>query len=281
MTRYEDITAINWSALKRMMVSPLAYKDHEETPDEDTPAKLLGRATHCAVLEPEWFAERYVVPELLECAATTKKGDPCSHYALPFAEHCGVHGGQGEADTYRLNHPGVEVLTAEQGETVERCAAAVRAHHDAAEKLAGLQTEQVVTWTDPETGVACKGRLDGVARDRVVDLKTCRELARFPSDAASKAYHGQLAWYLDGARAAGVVDDDARAWLVVVETAPPYDVGALEVAGAELEAGRNLYRQLLAEWTSCRETGVWYGRYPTATRLELPRWAPGMQAEEI
>jgi exodeoxyribonuclease VIII len=277
---YTKIKALNWSNLKLMETSPLFYDYRQRHPREDSPSLLVGRAAHCAVLEPERFAERYVVPELRGCAATTKKGDPCSHSALPFAEHCGVHGGQGEADVYRLGHPGVEVLTADQGETVRRCAAAVRAHPEASALIDACDVEQVVTWQ--LDGLACKGRLDLVARDGsfAADLKTCRELRRFARDAAELCYHGQGSFYTDGGRAAGRLGPMSRYYLIAVESAEPYDVGVFEVAGAELTAGRELYRSLLDTWVSCRESGVWYGRYPVLTRLELPRWAPGMAAGE-
>ena len=278
---YESINALNWSSLKHMAVSPMAYRWALDHPRKDTPALLLGRAVHCAVLEPEVYRDRYLVPEEKRCATTKKDGERCSHSALPFADHCGVHKGQAEADAFAADHPGVEVLTADQGETVEACVASVRAHHDVSDLLEGCTTEQVVTWTDPGTGVACKGRIDALTPRTVIDLKTTRELARFEQDAARLLYHAQVAWYLDGARAAGVVDPSARAWIVAVETVGPYDCGPLEVAGADLDAGREVYRRLLDTWVSCRDTGDWYGRIPVGRRLELPRWAPGFEPEEV
>ena len=47
--------------------------------------------------------------------------------------------------------------------------------------------------------------LDAVAPDRVVDLKTTRDMSKFPRDAANLLYHGQMAWYLDGAIAASAL----------------------------------------------------------------------------
>jgi exodeoxyribonuclease VIII len=259
MLKYESIKALNWSSLKEVSTSPRAYRWRQDHPREDTAALAMGRAVHCAILEPAEFAARYIVRPA-DIDGRTKAG-------------------KAWLDDARAS--GREVLTADQGETVEECVASVRAHHDVAELLEGCATEQVVTWTDPGTGVACKGRLDALTPRTVIDLKTTRELARFEQDAARLLYHAQVAWYLDGARAAGVVDDDARAWIVAVETVGPFDCGPLEVAGADLDAGREVYRRLLDTWVSCRETGEWYGRIPVGRRLELPRWAPGFEPEEV
>lgn len=280
---YSKIAALNFSSLKHVQDSPLHYWHREQHPsDDDTPSKRLGRATHCLTLEPDAFESRYVVGQGKRCTAMTKKGDRCSHQALPLADHCGVHDGQAEAAVWLLDHPGVEVLTADEGDTAVACRNAVAGHSDAARLLHGAPSREVVVqWTDADTGVACKGRLDAVGPSSVVDLKTTgKGLGNFGRDAGSLLYHAQVAWYLDGARAAGVVSDSAGAYIIAVETAAPWDVAAFEVAGAELDAGRELYRRMIDTWVSCRETGDWYGRYPVLTRLELPRWAPGMATGE-
>ncbi|MFA5154787.1 MAG: PD-(D/E)XK nuclease-like domain-containing protein, partial [Clostridia bacterium] len=196
MLKYESIKALNWSSLKEVATSPRAYRWRQDHPREDTAALAMGRAVHCAILEPAEFEERYIVrPDGVDLR--TKEG---------------------KAWRTDAEASGREILTAEQGETVEECVASVGAHPDVAGLLEGCLVEQVVTWTDPATGVECKGRLDALTRRQVIDLKTTRELVRFESDAARLLYHGQLAWYLDGARAAGVVDPDAKAWIVAVET---------------------------------------------------------------
>jgi hypothetical protein len=254
---YEAIKALNWSSLKDLATSPRAYRCRQDHPREDTAALSLGRAVHAAILEPAEFEKRYIIrPADLD--GRTKAGKTW-------------------LDDARAS--GLEVLTTEQGETVAACVASVRSHHDVAELLIGTSTEQVITWADSDTGVACKGRLDALTLRTVVDLKTTRELARFEFDAARLLYHAQVAWYLDGGIAAGALDADARAWIVVVETVGPFDCGPLEVAGADLVAGREVYRRLLDTWVSCHETGDWYGRIPVRRRLELPRWALGMTGD--
>jgi len=246
MREYEQIEALNWSSLKEMAASPLHYQWRVEHPRRDTPAFALGRAVHCAILEPDAFDERYFVPEALQCVASTKAG-----------------------------------LLQRQAGTVLVCVESVARHAEASAALEGTHREVACTWTDPETGTACKGRLDAVARGRMVDMKTTgRGLATFPRDAANYLYHGQLAWYIDGAIAAGLCDRDAAVQIVAVETCEPYDAALFTLPPYVVEAGRRLCRRLLSEWVECRAAGIWPGRYPSATALHLPDWAPGMRDDE-
>jgi hypothetical protein len=251
MNNYDAIEALNWSSLREMDSSPLHYRWRQDHPREDTPSMLLGRAIHCAILEPESFESRYLVrPEGLD--GRTKEGKAWIADAAAS---------------------GREVLTTDQGETVARCAASVLGHPECARLLSGTRREEVVTWTDPETGVACKGRLDAIAPDRLIDLKTCRDLGRLERDAYEYRYHGQLAWYLHGAETVGLLHDDAEVYLLAAETSEPYDCGALRVLPCVLDSGDRLWRRLLGLWLACRETGLWPGRYPALGALDLPRWA--------
>lgn len=254
MDKYRDIKALNWSSLRDMAASPLMYQWRQEHPRPDTAAMALGRAIHCAVLEPYEFETRYALrPDGLD--GRTKEG---------------------RAWLADVRERGLEALGVDDARTVALVREAVREHEVAHRLLEGCLYEQALTWV--LDGIACKGRLDALDRGSIVDLKTTRSLADFARDFARLSYHGQLAWYADGARLAGAVDADARAYVVAVETSEPYDVAAFVLPDDVLELGRTLYRTLLDLWVSCREADCWPGRHPALTPLELPRWA--MAADE-
>jgi hypothetical protein len=166
---------------------------------------LLGRATHCAVLEPLKFDQRYIIRQR-DVDGRTKAG---------------------KAWLSTVEPSGLEVLTNVDAATVWVCREAVMAHEAAAQLLAlAYAREFPIEWVDPPTGVRCKGRLDallgGLGHHGVVDLKTTsRGLGAFPHEAARLMYHGQMAWYLDGAIAAGELEPGARAYIIAVETTGP------------------------------------------------------------
>ena len=248
MSDYTDIKALNWSTLKLMADSPLLYSWRQSCkPVEDKPAYVMGRAVHVAILEPDRMDELYVQqPDWVD--RRTKKGKE-----------------------WLAEQDGREVLTPDQWATAEGCARAVAKHGDASALLADTQRELTVEWK--VENVECKGRVDAVKRMALPDLKTCRSLERFERDAAQFLYRGQLAFYFDGARAAGLLDANADAYIIAVETGEPHDVAAFRLPDWHLQQGRNLYQRLLATLLECERTNTWPGRFPGVTDLDLPRWA--------
>ena len=315
MTAYDDIEALNWSSLKLMHPSPLLYRYRQSVPREDSSALRLGRAIHCAVLEPERWASDYIVEP--DVNATTRAGKAeRAQWLAPLAARAGLSesvvaqpdfGDQkykankdakntwrasfagkariidGSEDVAEFLPAGAEVLTADEHATAEACAAAIAAHTHASAWLRGGRTEQVVTWTDPETGVKCKARLDLSKAGGVVDLKSTRHhtVRQIAADCARYLYHGQLAWYHDGARAAGVLPHGADGpRIVAVSTVPPHDVACFTMGVQGIELGRRLYRKLLSDWLDCQASDWWPGMAPEPMELPLPRWTPDGSEED-
>lgn len=255
MTRddYDALDAVNWSTLRELARSPLHYRWALDHPRRDTDTFRLGRATHTAILEPERFLADYVL-----WTGGARRGHEWEAFAAAADERCAT------------------VLTSAQYETCLAMGSAVRGNPLAAPYLAGLETEVMVTWTDEATGLACKGRLDGLLRAPdpiVVELKTARTIdaRRFAADMAALGYHCQLAHYVAGVRAAFGID--ARAVLIVVEKDGPHDVmvAPLDPDGA-LWTGDNERLALLRRLAECRASDRWPGRYEAEQDLVLPPW---------
>ena len=158
---------------------------------------------------------------------------------------------------------------------------AVRGHKAAAALLSHGQAEVTAIWASD--GLECKGRFDWLRFNDIVDLKTTRanSLREFSHDCARYLYHGQVAWYADGAIAAGLNPRDAdMPYIIAAQTVEPYDVWVLRVSGLAIEAGRNLCRELLAKYRACQAADFWPGIAPEEIDLELPSWAAGSHADE-
>jgi hypothetical protein len=131
-----------------------------------------------------------------------------------------------------------------------------------------------VVWTDAETGIECKGRIDYLRGGCLVDLKGTRDIdARvFGATAARFGYVGQLAFYTAGLEANGVVLDEPPR-IVAVESEPPHDVAVFEVGPDLLTQARYENAGLLSIVSAGRTSKLWPGRYPEAVPLVLPAWA--------
>lgn len=274
---------LNWSTLRHIATSPKLLKWRVEHPTPDSDALKLGRSIHCAILEPQEFGKRWVAATT--CQAKTGKGEPCkSDGSLYYmgSWYCRVRG-HAPAEATPTPGEGVEVMTSEGLELTRVCAASVAAHGPASKLLTGGHAEQEIEWTDPESGIECRGRIDYLRPNDLIDLKSTRRetIREFTADCARNLYHAQLAWYTDGAIQAGRLPADAGLpYVVAISTEEPYDVVAFQLSKVSLEAGRILIRDLIKKYQECQAAELWPGLAPDLAVLDLPSWAPGMQGSD-
>ncbi len=258
-TGYDAIDAVNWSSLVHLHTSAKLLEWRRTHPREETAALRVGSALHCAILEPARFSVAYIPrPDL---------GDGRTKVGKAAREQWNA-----ERD------PNAVVLDADEYELVQRCAESARTHPSVRDALRGGCAEETLTWTDEETGLRCKGRLDYITPSCVVDLKSTRAetVDGFAREIAGRLYHGQLAFYLDGASAARRVHADASQVLAVgLQTVEPYDVIPARLGSEWIERGRSLYRSLLRRYADCQAAGWWPGIAPGVVDLRVPPWASG------
>lgn len=260
---YDAIEAVNWSTLVHLATSPKMLRWRLDHPRPDTREFQLGRAIHCAIFEPRRFASSYVVApdfgNLREKASRTKRAE------------------------WLLDLPrDVEVMAGEEHALALRCAEAVLEHPIAADLLRGGRGEEVITWTDEETGLRCKGRVDWITPIWLLDLKSTRHttLGAMGRDCASRLYHGQLAFYHRGAIAARVLPRDAELpRVILVQTVEPFDVAPARLSHEHFERGVNLCREFLGTYAACQLSDLWPGLAPGLIDLPLPAWTPGRELE--
>lgn len=134
------------------------------------------------------------------------------------------------------------------------------------------EAECTVTWTDEQTGVACKGRMDWLDDCALVDLKTTRdiELRAFGRHCHTMQYHCQLAFYQMGLLANGI---ERLVKIIAVESEPPHDVAVYDLGEDALWAGEVKVREALRLVAQCRKEKRWPGCYPQTIELMLPGYA--------
>jgi exodeoxyribonuclease VIII len=251
---YLAIDAVNWTSLKPLRDgSPLHYVHGLDNPIEDTALLAGGRALHSASFEPDTFPLHYAV------YTGPTKGKGCRKERKAFD--------QANAEK--------TVITEESYRAVLGARDAIRKHPLVKPYLESGAAEQPIFWTDPETGLACKGRLDFIslgARGAILDLKSTITVdqRRFSATAARLGYHCQAAFYRAGWKVA--TGEDLPVRLIAVERTAPHDVAVFQVNDDALYAAEEELHGLLARVAECRQSGKWPGRYETEQVLELPRW---------
>lgn len=110
----------------------------------------------------------------------------------------------------------------------------------------GTEIEKVFTWTDVETELPCKAKVDIVYRNHrglhVIDLKStgAKDRATFLGDCVKYEYGRQAAFYLDGTGAETVT-------IYGVQKRAPYRVFRKRYSKLELEAGMKMYGFILGK----------------------------------
>lgn len=276
MDTYHGWDCASNSRLSRLFKSPAHMRAYIDARQKDTPAYKLGRAVHCAVLEPDSFGDRYAIPQC--CGATKKDGKRCTNDGL--FEHtqlgwvCGVHirsnrDGLVESDGAR------EALSRDDHETCIRIRDAVYAHSMAGPLVTGAgQVEMSMVWEDEDTGVMCKSRWDrhSTEWDSIVDLKTSIDgsLLEFERSLFHYGYHRQAAFYLRGAAARKL---PAKHFAVIaVEKEPPYALAVYRFSESVILSLESQLNALLDLYAECAEQGRWPG-YPEVVRdIAIPEW---------
>jgi hypothetical protein len=214
----------------------------------------IGTALHLAVLEPDALAQR-VAPINADSYRTraAQQAREAAHQA------------------------GKTPLLDQDFALVGALAAAVRKHRTAARLLDGGRSEVSLFWTDDDTGVPCKARVDRLARDgkHLIDLKTCASAAprAFAAQAFRDGHFLRAAWYLAGA--AIVTGTVPQAYVFVcVEKEPPHVVSCYTLDERALAWGGQVMRRALRRFAVCRDALDWSAGYVRGvTTVGLPAWS--------
>lgn len=249
---YRAMAGINWSMLKHGQKSMAHLKDALDRGTEDKACYAKGRAVHCLSLTPKLFD---------------------SQYAVWWGADKRTKAGKDEWARFQDESAGKEIITLDDWSEAQRIANAVRSNDDAMAMLVDGEAEKPIVWTDDETGVQCKGRVDFIGEAGLVDLKTTKDASPrgFASASWRYGYHGQLAFYTDGLVTSGETVQEVH--IIAVETSAPYVVQVYTLSPTLLRMGREEYRRLLSRYAHAVRTGEWPGYSASDLILDPPAWA--------
>lgn len=204
-------------------------------PRECSPAMQLGTWIHLRLLEVEKYYDSLADP-LPDVAPDGKKWlrRKDSDHEKWWAEELEKRAGKIAIDQDTRN-------------LIEAVAASVLAKPWAKPLMTDTgQPEYSIFWTDEETGLNLKCRVDWFRPIVSIDFKTTENAspARFVKQCVQLGYHRKRAHYLAGIRA---FTGDSRARMVhlAVGTSPPYSAGAYEIGDTDRYLNASLG---LMEW---------------------------------
>lgn len=254
---YQAIPAVNASALKRLHLSPAAFRCGVETGESE--AMRAGTLTHLAVLEPERFEREVAVMPRFHGGMKDEN-----------AIEKGYEGGREAKAAWESEHEGATIV---DGATRDEClgiAAAVRKCEPARVLLTSGESEVTIVWEDP-IGVLCKARLDHLFENNqgghtIADLKKTtsvaprafqREHDRLEMDISATFYlrgwgilHDRPYDPLDFAQA------DAFVW-VAFESRPPHYCRVYELEAPTRDMATQDIERMLSVVRWCEQRNEW------------------------
>lgn len=282
--RWNAISNSSMGAAVRQ-ISPLQISMghyYQQTPVEETRAILIGKVAHAERFEFRTAAKNFIVmPDfrvwkelddgsLIEDPCRNDDGKTISKAPANTKDY------RSRVDGFKAKHIGKSFITKDDHERVLGMLYALDQDERALRyfKNNGPATdyELSIAWTDKETGLPCKARIDCAQHaDRlVIDLKTVEDLSRFPRSIVEYGYHRQAAWY---ARAmTQITGYEYRPAIVAVEKNRPFQVAAASVSCAAMLAGEMQFRAVLNEIANAKRTGAWECPKPP-DEWEIPSWA--------
>lgn len=243
---YSQLPGIRRSDLWRMAQSPAHFKYYVENPQPETPALTFGSALHELVLTPKTFRDHYAVMPAID--RRTKDGRVQYETFLQY-----------EAK-------GRTVITQEDFDVMHQMHVALVQNKFAAELLFSddsFDHEHAFTWTDRQTGEACKIKVDALAmyqgKPYIVDYKTTASCAdgSFERSIRKYGYKLQVGMYTEG-----IWYDKQEEFgfiFVAQEKTPPYAVRCYTANDDFIMEGTDQFHELLGLYKWCKDNKTWYG----------------------
>jgi len=256
---YCDLKAVNASTYLHFADKTPEEAHYEIThPKEDTLSLVKGHATHAAILEPKVFDSLY--------CAEPDFGDLRTKAA------------RASRDTWRVERENHATLPPKEYAKCIAMRDKVMADPYWKEFVVGKgQNEITVLWTDEETGLDCKARIDRLTvahgYPTLLDIKTdCGVGDRGIERAIFKYhYHIRMAWYAHAL--SRVKPAEWRIVLLWILNEPPHTLRTTEFDEAWLKEGQNGFRACLNKYAECLKTGYYPGYPHGIDVVPMPIWA--------
>lgn len=286
---YAGWRAVNSSVVKWGSISPKHFQAafNGEVKNSETKDKLLGRAIHCRILEPETFGKRFMVAESCRgvFGSGPRKGQVCGSPGRTLDTSgiwfCGQH------DKAAVpSDDGREIITDDER---TRCEGVADSLHNLPDDLKLMLarpgwTECSITFDHKD--LRFKGRLDRYAKGKrpcIIDLKKV-QVGKGDRESCRKAilnygYHIQAAIYCHGIKILeGVMPEFI--WLFV-EDNKPYDFNIIPADENDIAIGWEAVNLALRNYQESLPTP--YGYVRSAEFISpggLPAWYVSQKLEQ-
>jgi ATP-dependent exoDNAse (exonuclease V) beta subunit len=268
----EKMTDEEYFALKALSASQIKQYDKgaywfwksspfnpDKEPEKASDALSFGKLCHCMLLEPDAVAERFMVVDFGK-TRTTKK----------YAE---------AVETY----PGFEIVTQDEMDRAKKMIEEIGKHPLASRIIAGATAEMPYTWTDKDTGLPCKCKIDAIKRTKngivVIDYKTSSDIQSVLNWPQKLQYPLQAEFYSRAVKEK--YGEDPCEFIFIIQSNKEGEEDVIAVANVEYDTGlvaKDIVKSHMASiatklemWNESHDKSIW-AAYPNRVEMRYSNW---------
>lgn len=261
---YQATKGLNHSRLETMIPTPAHFRYAMDHPEPDTKPLALGRIIHSAILEPGTVDWQGIVvkPE-----------------AMRFSTN------EGKKWKREQERDGKTIVDKDEWECLTNGVRNVVSDPVCRQALSEGEAEVSIYWhegSDRFASIQRKARLDFVpdGLSCIVDLKTVSDARpeEFARSVWKYGWHRKAKWYLNGWNVLHPEDQRTAFVWIALEKKPPFLPAVYQCHPLDLAVGEQQNDELLNDYISCMESGVWPGYTRAVTPqtgvpiVDLGRW---------
>lgn len=277
---YHALDAVSASQLKIIAAqSPLHWHDQYVLGNSaDKEHFRIGRAVHCALLEPEKFANDYIVLPAQSRNSFDGMADILAFFGKTRDDFKSLTEIKSFVDEEVATLSALQI-SRDDMETIQGIKNAFLRYGYVREMWQDTRNEITLTWE--REGVPCKARIDLAGKSFIGELKTTQDasLHAFGREIFSRNYHLSAAWYMEGLRQNGL---EALAELpfffFAVEKKSPFALGVYRLDEQAIEAGASAAHAAFWTLNECRKDNTYPDYAALPQTIYCPAW---MQNKEI
>lgn len=261
---YFKIKAISASQLKQFDRGAYWFwKSSPFNPDkpeeDDTDALIFGKLCHCMLLEPDKVMEEYATVDF-GASRRNKKYDQA-----------------------KSENPGKIIVSPAEVEHAKKMIIGIKEHKLASLILNGATAEMPFVWTDPETGLTCKAKLDAVKRTKnglvVIDYKTSSDIDGILNWPQKLQYPIQSEFYSRAVESK--YGERPCEFVFIIQSNKPGEEDVVAVANVEYETAQIAkdittshmlrLKEMLSAWDETKDKNIW-AAYPNRVEMRYSNW---------
>lgn len=261
---YFSVPAISASQIKQFDKGPYWFWksspfNPDKEPEKESDALVFGKLCHCLLLEPEKFEEEYMIYDFGKLRSNKKY------------------------DEAKQANPGKIIVNQEEYDHARLMMEKIREHKLANLILDGATAEMPYMWTDANTGLPCKCKMDAIKRTKsgivLVDYKTSSDIEGVINWPQKLQYPLQADFYCRAVKEK--YGEDPIEFVFIIQSNKVGEEDIIAVCNVEWDTQQVAHdivthhmhelKIMMDRWNETHDKNIW-AAYPNRVEMRYSNW---------